>query len=254
LRPPRADLAALRQRVRAIETGGRAQAAVSLGDAALDAALPDGGLARAALHEAQPEAYLDGPAALGFLFALAVRTAGPAGEVIWVRGAGGFDFGAPYAPGLTSLGLDPGRVLLVETVKTQDALWAAEEAARTPGAAVLVELGAALDLVAARRLQLAAETGGGALFLLRPTKAVPAAPARTRWRLAARPSATPAWAQRLPAAMRPPGSAAWRARLARSRGGGEAMFDLEMPDAQGGFRLAAVLADRAVEPPRRRFG
>ena len=45
------------------------------------------------------------------------------------------DFGAPYGHGLVQLGLDAGRLLLVETKSDKDALWALEEALRSRSAA-----------------------------------------------------------------------------------------------------------------------
>lgn len=239
---PRETLAALRRSVRALEGGARA-GALSLGPG-LAQALPQGGLALGALHEVAPQAHFDGPAALGFILGAAARAlcARP-GELIWIR-ARAPEFGAPYGPGLAGLGLEAARLLFVRPRRAQEALWAAEEAARTAGlAAVVAELGEeAADLVAARRLQLAAESAGGLVLLLRPRGASPAAPARTRLEIAARVSRPAAWS-----AGKAPGAPTFRARIARVRGGRLGTLDLEWRDAAHGFDLAAPLADAAAD-------
>ncbi|NMJ43936.1 hypothetical protein GWK16_22000 [Roseomonas sp. JC162] len=190
-------ISALRARIARLERAGAAEALSARGEEAIplspviDAALPWGGLPRAALHEvlaAEPGA------AAGFA-ALVLARAG--GTVLWI---------APepdaWPPGLARFGLSPAQLVLVRAPHTQDALWAMEETLRCPavGAALLVT--GELDLTAARRLQLAAEAGGVLGLLLRPDEdnAAPTA-ALTRWRIGAAPSATnsphelgdPAW-------------------------------------------------------------
>ena len=76
-----------------------------------------------------------------------------------------------------------------------------------------------IDLVASRRLQLAAETRGVTGLLLRPPAPRPIASAAvTRWRLAGAPS------QPAPSAPAPP---RWRVELARCRGGRPGRWLLE---------------------------
>ena len=91
----RAELAALRRQVEALERGGRAVAPVlPFGVPAIDRALPGGGLAVGALHElggAGPDEE-DGAAATGFLAGILARLA-PARPVLWCLAAG--DLHAP---------------------------------------------------------------------------------------------------------------------------------------------------------------
>jgi hypothetical protein len=70
------------------------------------------------------------------------------------------DFGAPYGHGLVQLGLDAGRLLLVETKSDKDALWALEEALRSQARPAMVAgaVAGGLDLTTSRRLNLAAAT------------------------------------------------------------------------------------------------
>jgi protein ImuA len=252
----------LRRKVRALEEGGARWPAVSLGDAQLDARLPQRGLVRGALHEAVPAAYLDGPAAFGFALAAAGRflAAAPGALVVIVQ-PGAWDFGAAYGPGLRALGVDPARLLLVRPPDPQAALIAYEEAARTAG--VNVALGVfreALGMIQSRRLQLAAEASGVAAWAVVPREAPASVAARTRWAIAAAPSDPPAWAQAagLKGRAAPPGAPRWRAQLVRARGGarhgdGEAgafFLELEQRDAAYAFRASAPVADAAPTPAR----
>jgi protein ImuA len=168
----------------------------------IDAWLPGGGLARGAVHEVLAA---DAGAATGFVAMLAGRCRGP---VLWLSPARA---ARPYPPGLAAFGLSP-EALVVVQAEAETLLWAAEEALRSPAPGAVIFLGAAVDLTAGRRLQLAAEKGGGLGLFLRPDAAQPgASAARTRWRVGARPGAAGA-----PHALAPP---RWRLELLRARGG-----------------------------------
>lgn len=136
------------------------------------------------LHEIRPESYRDGPAAMGFLCALAAMAArGRVGATIWIAQArGGLDFGRPYGPGLSRIGIDPRRVLLIDAPDDVSALWAAEEAAKAGGAAaILGQVLGPIDLTAARRVHLAAAQRGVFAGLARPHQVPGLGPALTRW-------------------------------------------------------------------------
>lgn len=231
----------LRGAIRAIEGQGRAWGVVDLG--AAGRAAPEGGLRLGALHECLPAAHFDAPAALGFLLgaasrALAVRP----GMMVWIAAPRG-EFGAAYGPGLAGFGVDPARLLQVRPRTAGQALWAAEEAAKAGVACVLAEIGpAACALVAARRLQLAAESSQALLLLLRPPGAQPCPAAHTRWRVAAAPSQPPLWS-----AGRAPGDAAFEVELLRARASlaGPRRWRWEWRHAARAFHLAAPVGDRA---------
>lgn len=240
--PERARFQALKAEMGALAAPS-ARAGLDLGDPALNRALPQGGLALAAVHEAAPAAAFDSAAAYGFLLALAAcAQARRGGTIVWVRAGRpgrGFDFGAPYGPGLAGLGLAVERLILVRAGKPERLAWALEEAARTPGlAAVVGEAGGDASLLAARRLQLAAETGGAPILVWRPCGGLPNPAARSRWRIAARPAAGT--------------GPAWRAELARARGGAPGSFDLEWRHETHSLRVASVLEER-TDPPLRAF-
>jgi protein ImuA len=238
-------LEALRARVRTIERGGAARPGrvLRLGLAAVDAALPDGGLGLGAVHELGGTGEVEAMgAATGFCAALLSRLMSrEAGPVLWCTARDDL-----YAPGLARLGLDPDRLLVLRARREAERLWAMEEGLGYAAlAAVICEVGSP-GLVAGRRLQLAAERGGVTGFLLCRPEAVrrldarPASAAVTRWRLAAVPS------DRTLAGG--PGAPRWRAELLRCRGGRPGDWIVEWDHATGGFRLAAAVRDGSVDP------
>lgn len=236
----RAQIAALERR----SSTGSPSSHLPFGVAELDAHLPGQGLALGAVHEL----FAGGPAvehgAAPALFAASVlaRRAGP---VLWI--AARCDL---YPPALARAGLDPARMILVTA--RPGALRAMEEGLRHPGlAGVVCEHEGRLDLVASRRLQLAAEATDALGFVLRrsprfddPALQAPSA-ATTHWRITGMPSPPP-----LPHAPDVPGLGRplWRLELLRCRGAEAASFIVEGPDAQGRLAVPAHLADRPLAP------
>lgn len=154
-----------------------------------------GGLPRAQVHELHATEPGDAAAAAGFVVAMAV--VGNMAPLIWLRTeAVERQAGRLHATGLLELGLDPAALVLVLVPDEAALLRAAADAARCSelGAVVVEAWGRApgLDLNATRRLQLAAETSGATVLLLRVAGHIAGAPApsaaATRWGIAACPS------------------------------------------------------------------
>jgi protein ImuA len=188
-------LLTLRERVRRIEQPTAAvHGVLPFGVAAIDRALPGGGLMRGALHEILGAGgdEEDGALAAAFAAGIVARLV-PAkgGIVLWCLARPDL-----YGPGLAVHGLDPARLMMVQAGRDAELLWAMEEGLRTSGvAAVVGEVGTLPD-VASRRLQLAAERSGITAFVLRRwcsgeqagrERNLPSA-AATRWCIAALPS------------------------------------------------------------------
>jgi len=240
-------VATLRVQIAALERGtgaGSLSPRLPFGLPELDAHLPGQGLALGAVHElcAGGPAVEHGAAPALFAAAMLARRIGP---VLWITARGDL-----YPPALARAGLDPARMILVRT--RRGALRAMEEGLRHPGlAGVVCEHEGRLDLVASRRLQLAAEATDVLGFVLRrsprfddPALQAPSA-ATTRWRITSMPSPPP-----LPHAPDVPGLGRplWRLELLRCRGAAAASFVVESPDAQGRLAVPAHLADRPLAP------
>lgn len=231
------------------------------GAARLDLAL-GGGLAQGALHEIYAQASLDATAAAGFALALALRAA-EGRPILWARqDYAEVEAGGLYGPGLAELGLDPSRLILVQTRDALGVMRAGAEAARCPalGAVVMEPWGEpkALDLTASRRLALAADQSGVTLLMIRAAAAPRPSAAATRW------SVRPRLSRPLEADA--PGLPAFTLTLLRHRAGlSQQTFDVEWDRDRCAFAdlaalsgaVASPLAGGALgeaEPPRRRTG
>jgi protein ImuA len=228
-----------------------------LGLAAIDRALPGGGLARGCLHELQGEPGQ--AAALGFAVALLGRLLADGGHGLWIGPQDEL-----FGPGLAELGLPPERLLVVRARPRAARLWALEEALHSPGlVAALAEVDR-LSLIQSRRLQLAAEARGVCALLLRPAAAgLSPSVALTRWRITPLRSEAPVgWLPGPPAAGSPKrraptalGAPRWQVELIRCRGGQTGAWRVEWQgqswhEVADPVPLAADAADRPAAPLR----
>lgn len=240
--PARPNRAALIDRLRTLiaqrETARpRSGTAVSLAPE-IDAVLPAAGLVRGAIHE-----VLAGGAGPGTAFAALLL--GRAGRpVVWIEARPEL-----YPHGMPPCGLDPA-ALIVARADGVDALWAAEEALRCPAVSAVAAVLPRLDLVSARRLQLAAEAGNTLGLILHlgreearrrppaagaiPRSSAPSA-ARTRWRIMPLPAA-PGAAHLVEAPL-------WRIELLHARGGRPGGWNVALDGSAlvvvgGGARIA----------------
>jgi protein ImuA len=226
------QLVVLRDRMRRLEKPRAAELpTLSLGLSVLDEALPWGGLPTGALHEitGRPGDAAACGFALRLLRDLVTLRRRP---VLWCRGDE--EAGAPYAPGLTQNGLACDDVIFAYARKPAELLWATEEALRSGAFAAVLSEGAAPDLTATRRLQLAAEAGGTTALLALPYRvAGGVSAALTRWHVTSVPVEEEHETMR------------WQIELARCRGGAGGIWQVS-GDAALRFNLAAVLADRSL--------
>jgi protein ImuA len=178
-------LATLRGSIERIETLGNAYmpGRVALGHVDADATL-QGGLALGVVHEVFAEGR-QSAAATGFIAGLAGRAIARR-PLVWIRQ----DFteiesGALSMSGLAELGLDPRLLVVVRAADVDTALRTAADALACDalGAVVLEVWGEArqFDLVASRKLTLAAQASGVTGLLLRVAAEPAPSTAETRW-------------------------------------------------------------------------
>jgi protein ImuA len=215
-------LATLRGNIERIETHGDAccHRRVALGHVEADATL-QGGLALGAVHEVFTEAGRQSAVATGFIAGLARRAAARR-PLVWVRQ----DFteiesGALSMSGLAEFGLDPRLLVTVRATDVDTALRTAADALACDalGAVVLEVWGQArqLDLVASRKLTLAAQTSGVTCLLLRVAAEPLPSTAETRWIVRA--AHSPPASSLMPAAAWNWGAPVFDAQLVRNRHG-----------------------------------
>jgi protein ImuA len=232
---------------------GEQRKPLPFGLAAIDSHLPDGGLACGALHEIVPAAEGCVATALGFIAAVLARisSAPPQGQreqraasprahpLFFIAPTYGL---RPYRPhgrlhghGFNALGLDPARLILVETAHRKETLWAMEEAVRSAAPAAVVGVIDTLDLKLSQRLHLAATDAGLPVFLLRPAPTLESSAAATRWRIGPAKAAR----DRFGLVTQP----RWHLQLERCRNGRPGEWVVEYDHVAHRFSLAAALAD-----------
>ena len=146
----------------------------STGLRAIDWMLAGGAFPCGAIHEILSQ---EGEGLPLFFAAILASSAGKQGAVVWCdRG------GRLYPPALEAAGIGLERLFLLRPSNAADELWAVAECLRCRGVSVTVATLGRLSRIDARRLQLAAERGGGTGILLRPSGALSAEyAAATRW-------------------------------------------------------------------------
>jgi protein ImuA len=215
----------LKERLQQVERSTRPAPVLTTG-CALDRLLPGEGWAGGTLVEWLGEGEGSGAATLALAVTADLLRHGGALVVV--------DAGREFYPPATAI--PPDRTVVVQPRDAGDALWALEQALRSRAAAVtLGRVGPAPDRVF-RRLQLAAEAGGGLGFLLRPADCR-AEPSRAGARL---------WVEASPGPRRPTG---WRLRavvLHRRGGAAGAAVELELSHETNLVRPTTPLARPAL--------
>ncbi|QDU37593.1 recombinase A [Maioricimonas rarisocia] len=226
---------------------------LSSGMPVLDRLLPDGGFRRGTLIEW----LADGPGTgVERLLLQVVPAALQEGGVCLV-----IDPRQEFSPALAAaMNINLQRVLLVRPGRAEDAVWATEQALRCPGVAITIAWNELLDRPAEnrilRRLQLAAETGGGLGVLLRPAS-LQRQPSWADVRLLVRPvppgarGAPPRASVHKEKCVAPEGARHWmELDILHCRGGlGSRAAFLEIDDETGAVHLVSELAD-STAPPR----
>lgn len=242
---PAPSIADLRAHVAAMAASARP--ALATGVPEMDRRLRLGGIATDAVHDvaAASPSLSDDAAATLFVAGLAARLARAreGGQALWSLTR--FDL---YAPGLEQAGLAANMLLFAQGKDDAEVLAVAEDGLREGALAVVVAEVKRANMVATRRLQLAASEGGVPVVILRRWRRASSCPlaepsaAVTRWRIGSAPSARLG----LPGV----GRACWQVELVRQRGGEPFSLVLEACDGEGRLALPAAARDRAAAEER----
>ncbi|TWT40018.1 hypothetical protein RAS1_44110 [Phycisphaerae bacterium RAS1] len=156
-RGPAATLAELAEQIRRLHRPADKRRCPT-GLAALDRAL-GGGLAMGTIHELVTPLEA---APARTIALLTVIHAPPGGWILYFDTT--LDF---YPPAAARLGVPLERLLVIRTARQADVLWACEQALRCASVAAVVLPVRSMDPAVSRRLQLAAEAGGGIGLIIR---------------------------------------------------------------------------------------
>ena len=214
-------------------------------------------LAPYGVHEIKPQPTPGTSAAagralvLGFALRLAVRRLKALraleAPIVWCAASvEANETGHLYVPGLLALGLDPANLLKVEPARASETLWALEEALKSGACALVIGSLDTLDLTAARRLALAAQSTQTPCLLLTHGASQAAGATASRWRVGLAPS------RPHPMDQRAPGGFAVTLTIERCRGNPALSLSpcvLEWSHETHRFRVPAPLAHRAPRDP-----
>jgi protein ImuA len=191
------------------------QSLLSIGAPDVDTRLR-GGISRHGLHEFFGAAKAESHAAAVFALLLALRLPESDAGIFWITGDKERQAsGRLYPHGLSAMGGNPSKMLLVQAADVRDALRAAADSIRSKAAAAIIleAQGNArlIDLTSTRRLALAAAEAGVLALLVRGDAIPMPSAASTRWQVKSAPSLL------LPG--NAPGFATFDISLLRHRGG-----------------------------------
>jgi len=196
----------------------------------LDEIAPGGAFQNGAVHELLWTRKFTYPTSIALLLAKAAQKRG--GAIAWNDPAREL-----HLPALSAAGIDLRHLILLRCANRNDQLWAIAECLRCRGMSATVTLIERLSQIEARRLQLAAEQGGGVGLFMRPYASGISNyyAAATRWLI--QPAPGNGESQR------------WNVQLLHGHGGqiGKVLL-LEVDRETRALRVSAPLADRSAAP------
>ncbi|HUP77896.1 MAG TPA: hypothetical protein VM260_04975, partial [Pirellula sp.] len=167
---PVQKLEQLSRQIREMETAGRpAQECISSGCSTMDRHLPNGGYARGSMLELLRNGPGSGVSSIALMMARQAIVDGK--YLVVVDPQRQF-----YPPAMKSLGIPLERVIALQPANHADAIWGLAQVLRCPAVgAVIAELGTLEERIS-RKLQLAAEQGGGLGIFLRDARSARSQP------------------------------------------------------------------------------
>ncbi len=173
----------------------------------IDEAFPNRTFPLAAVHELWAPAPEAVAATSGFMTGLMAALMRPRGVAVWISTKR-----TVFPPALKAFGIKPDRVLFVEVPREREALWAMEEALKSPALTAVVGELHDISFTASRRLQLAVEQSQVTGFVINSHKKPGTTACVSRWKITSLPSES---IDDLPGI----GYPQWRVELLRIRNG-----------------------------------
>lgn len=187
--------------------------AVDLGP--LNGAFPNHTFPTAAVHEFISATAEEATAASGFLSGLLSLLMGNTGTVLWITGRTHV-----FPPALATFGLQPHRFLFLHLTHNKQALWAMEEALKSPALTAVVSELRDISFTESRRLQLAVEQSRVTGFIINRSPKAGTTACVSRWKISSLPSMP---IDDLPGI----GFPQWRVELLRIRNGKPGAWDVQ---------------------------
>lgn len=216
---------------------------------AIDHVLGDEAIMRPALHEFIADRYGDQSAVRDVGLALVTallqqqcpRRGGGKLMVLWCqRQKEELEFGRLYGPGLKGLGLSPDQLVVVTGRRDVDCLWAMEQGVCSGSLVAVIGAVDHLDMIASRRLALAAATHRTWCLLLPAKHGRAPSAAETRWCIKALPSSRDERDEKLL------GRPRWQLALERNRHGRIGRWIAEWDHEAHRFHLATPMGNQSV--------
>jgi len=158
-----------------------------LGLGAMESAFHDKVFPRGRMHELISASFEDAACTSGFMSVVLAKLMQQGGSCLWIG-----NYRTIFPPALKMFGVEPERILFIDTKKVKDTLWAVEEALKCEALVAVVGEIRELSFNDSRRLQLAVERSKvtGFIHRLGPKAENPVA-CVTRWKISSMASATP---------------------------------------------------------------
>lgn len=187
--------------------------ALSLG--VMDEAFPNRTFPLAAIHELWAPAPEAVAASSGFLTGLMAALMRARGVAVWISAKQTI-----FPPALKAFGIKPDRLLFVEVPREREALWAMEEALKSPALTAVVGELRDISFTASRRLQLAVEQSQVTGFIINRASKLSTTACVSRWQITSLPSES---IDELPGI----GFPHWRVELLRIRNGRPGVWQVQ---------------------------
>lgn len=186
----------------------------------INRAFPQHVFPTAAVHEFISATAEEVTAASSFLSGLLSSLMGRAGTVLWITGRTHI-----FPPALAAFGLQPHRFLFLHPAHHEQALWAMEEALKSPALTAVVGELRDISFTESRRLQLAVEHSRVMGFIINRSKKAGTTACVSRWRIASLPSIP---VDDLPGI----GFLRWQVELLRIRNGKPGAWEIQWRNTQ----------------------